>query len=312
MYRHLRAGLIALACSTAFMALAGTPVQVPGTTVRMSPPAGFEPATQFAGFVAPASQASILLAEMPGEAHGQLAPLFANEKAGQDAFAAKGIRVERRTTIATASGEVPVLIGTQQAQGQGFRKWMALFHGDKVVLATVQAPAASGLSQAEVLAALASVQLGPPPSPQQVLDALPFTARAVAPFRVIDTMGGAGLAMTAGDRDRDAEGRQPLIVVASSLSPPGASQEAGALARALLAQTHGLEQARIESSGSAGFAGTQATVLRGRTPQGRQFVQYLSLWPGERYIRLVAMLPADGDAALLTAVEAIAASVAFR
>ncbi|MGE8320469.1 MAG: hypothetical protein ACN6O3_17085 [Comamonas sp.] len=304
------AGLL-LAFSLAAGAAQPAPMAVPGTSVTMAPPAGFALATGFAGFSAADSPSSILLAEMPPQAYAQLAPLFADAQAGRSTFATKGIAVERRTTIATAAGTVPVLVGSQAAHGQNFRKWMALFRGDKVVLATVQAPADGGPAEAEVLRSLASVRLGPAASPQQALDALPFKIEAAAPFRVLNTMTGAGVTLTAGAKDVDPEGRQPLIVVASSLSAPASATEPATLARSLLVQTHGLEQASNPRQESVDFAGTRGVVLRGSTPQGRHFVQYLSLWPGQRYIRLVALLP-DGDPAVQAAVDTIAASVAWR
>lgn len=60
------------------------------------------------------------------------------------------------------------------------------------------------------------------------------------------------------------------------------------------------------------FGGITGHRVDGITPDGRRYRHYLALWPGERFVRLVAILPADSSKAVEDAVDAMAASVRFR
>ncbi len=116
-------------------------LQVPGTSVKMAPPPGFAPATDFAGFVNVEQQGSFVIAEMPAEAMSQLAPLFGDQQKAAASFATKGIKVDGQEEIETKSGETALLLhGTQDANGTTLDKWMALYAGEKTVMITFQIP----------------------------------------------------------------------------------------------------------------------------------------------------------------------------
>lgn len=284
---------------------------IAGTTVSLSVPAGFEPASGFAGLQNLKTKASVMIVEMPAEAHAQISTLFANLDSAKTNFARQNVVIEDREEIETAAGTVPVLSGSQQAGGVSFDKWIALFKGTKTVLITVQAPNDSDLDDDEVHALLKSVSLGAEPSLADKLGALPFSVTAAEPFRVIDTIGGSGVLMMAGPLNTDPSGKQPLLIVAAQLSGPRDAKIED-LSAALLKQTRSLETATVTKREARAFAGGQGHLLAGTNPEGKRFEQYLGIGSDGRFVRLVAIAEADAFDRLKPTIEAIAASVAFK
>lgn len=289
------------------------PVQpVPGSLVRMAPPAGFLPAPNFAGFVTADGQASILVAELPAHSAPAVATLFNDLPSARHHFATQGVEIDRLQSIAADGITVPVAIGRQAAHGHVFDKWVALYQGRRTVLVTVQAPTAHALAQPAALAALASVTLGSPASLDEALAALPFHATARPPFRVIDTLAGAGMLMMAGERDVDPDGGQPRVIIASQLSLPAGSDDLGRLSGVLIGGTREIQQGTPLARQAVAFGGIDGERVTGSLPDGGRYVHYLALWPGRRYVRLVAIFPPGSDADAYEAVEAIARSVRFK
>lgn len=284
---------------------------VPGTTVSMTPPAGFAPAAEFSGFKDRENTASILIAEFPAEAYPQLSTVFGDLELARKAFEAKGISITALKRIDTSSGPALFLSGTQTAGTAHLNKWLALLKGEKTVLITLQATGASALTEAAAQKAVESTTLGSVPSLQEKVAKLPFTIEAAPPFRIVDTIMGSGVVLMAGDKDIDPEGKQPMLVVAADLSGRGASGDLAQTARALIAQTEGLKAATIEAERPVRFAGHDGIVLSGRMPDGRRFSQFAAAGP-QRFIRMIAFVPADRVDDTRAAIEAVARSIAFK
>jgi len=278
----------------------------------MAPPVGFLPAPNFAGFVTADGQASILVAELPADSAPVIATLFNDLPSARQHFATQGVEVDRLHSIVADGIAVPVAVGRQAAHGRVFDKWVALYQGHRTVLVTIQAPAAHALAQPAALAALSSVTLGSRASLDEALAALPFHATAQPPFRVIDTLAGAGMLMMAGERDVDPDGRQPRVIIASQLSLPVGSDDLARLSRVLIGGTREIQQGTPLAWQAVAFGGIEGERVTGSLPDGGRYVHYLALWPGRRYVRLVAMFPPDSDAKTYDAVEAIARSVRFK
>lgn len=303
------AGACLLGCTPG---AAADPVQIPGSQVSLVPPAGMELATQFSGLTGEQGQASILVAELPAEAAEPISTLFGSLPAARTAFASKGIVVDTLAHIQAQGAKVPVVAGTQRAHGQSFRKWAAFYRGANAVLVTVQLPDGSPITDAQVMHTLASVTLQGEVTLATKLAALPFTAEPAGPFRIIDALGGSSLRMTAGPLDVDPQGLQPLIVIASQLALPAGATSPATTSRTLIAGTRELDQGVAQSQRSVSFAGIDGIVVTGTLPEGRRFAHYLALWPGQRYVRMAVIYPADADPDLEQNVAAIAASVMFR
>lgn len=288
------------------------PMAVPGSVVSLSPPPGFTLAPNFSGFVSEDGRASILIAELPAEASSAVGALFVDEPAARNRFASQGVHVDRLESLSIEGRTVPVVIGSQVAHGYSFEKWMALFRGSPTVMITVQAPRDHALTHSQAMQALSSVTIGAQATREQKIAALPFTLTPEPPFRLIDTLSSSAMLLTAGELDTDPEGRQPSVIVASQLSLPFASNDLQKVSDQLIAGTVRIQGGTITSRKDMPFGGITGHRVDGITPDGRRYRHYLALWPGERFVRLVAILPADSSKAVEDAIDAMAASVRFR
>ena len=287
---------------------------ITGTTVSLVPLAGFTPSATFAGLESASTKASLLVVELPPVAHDQLAPLFGDIDKAKTNFARQNITVDDIETIETGAGPVPLITGSQVANGTSYDKWMVLLKGEKTVMITVQSPDGADLDPDDIVAMLKTVSLGAPPSLADKLKALPFTVAAAEPFRVIDTLGGSGVLMTAGPLDADPSGTQPIIVVAYQLSAPIPADKLEAGAEALLMQTKNLETATITTRERVPFAGSSGVLLTGTaTDRGteKRFAQYMAIGADGRFVRLIAIAPASAYDGVKAGIETVAASIAF-
>ena len=169
------------------------------------------------------------------------------------------------------------------------------------------------LLQALLLAACSQASQPSIAVPGSVVSLVPPAGFTPAPpFRLLDSLSGSAVALTAGELDTDPEGRQPMIVVASQLSLPFASNDPQKVSDQLIAGSVRIQGGTITSRENVPFGGITGHRVDGVTPDGRHYRHYLALWPGERFVRLVAILPADSSKEVEDAVEATAASVRFR
>lgn len=304
-----------MACAViSVTAAAQTAQHVTGTTVTMAPPEGFEPATNFSGFADPKTQSSILIAELPPQAWPQLSAMFGSLDTVRAAFKQKGIDVASLDKVPTASSEAFLARGTQTMGDIKIGKWVALAQGSRTVMITVQAMAGARLDDAAVRTMLKTVSLGDPPSEADKLASLPFKVAPSAPFRVLDTMGGAAVSMTVGDKDVDPKGEQPLLIVSAQIgNAPVLSDDAATVAKTLLHQTRHMEAASIETEKQVSFGGaTDGVLLEGKTDDNKRFVQYFATGAAGHFVRLLSYFAADRSDEVRPAVEKIAASVAFK
>jgi hypothetical protein len=294
-------------------AVAQTPQRVAGTTVTVTPPKGFEPAKDFAGFADLASKSSILIAELPPQAWPQLSAMFGSLDGVKTAFKPKGIDVTALDKVPLATGEAFLASGTQAYAGTTMSKWVALAQGSRTVMITVQAMPAAKLDDAAIRAMLKTVSLGDAPSESDKLSSLPFKVAPAAPFRVLDTMGGTAVAMTVGDKNVDPQGEQPLLIVSAQVSgPPVIGNDPAVIAKTLLRQTKDMEAAKIESEKKVAFGGAEGVLLEGRTDGDKRFVQYFATGPNGRFVRMISFFTAARSAELRPAIEQVASSVAFK
>jgi hypothetical protein len=304
--------LISVLCRGPVHAQAPTVQRVPGTTVSLTPPAGFVLATEFSGFKDRDGAASIMVAELPAEAYPQLSTVFGDLEMARKAFATKGISVSALKRVDTSSGPVVFLSGTQTAGTLHLNKWLALLKGQKTVLLTFQAAEASTLTEAAAQKVVESTTLGAVPSLKEKVSELPFKIEATPPFRIVDTIGGSAVLLTAGDKDVDPEGKQPMLIAAIDVSGQAGSGDLAQTARALIAQTQGLKDATVETEKAIRFAGSDGIVLSGKAQDGRYFSQFAALGPQRRFIRMIAFVPPDRADETRPAIESIAQSIAFR
>ena len=313
----LRLALAAmLAASLAVTAQAQQRQQINGTTVSLVPLDGFTPSGKFAGLESLSTRASLVVVEFPPEAHDQLAKLFGDLDAAVAGFAKQNINVSEIDAIETQAGPGRLITGQQDAGGAIFDKWIVLLKGAKTVMITVQAPEDADLDGDDVLTMLKSVALGATPTVAEKVAALPFTVAAHEPFRIVDTLAGAGVLMVVGDLNVDPAGKQPLLIVAHQLSGTSTPGALAATAETMLRQTRDFQTARIAKSEPTSFAGMAGLLLTGSFDHAngtsKRFAQYMAIAPEGRFVRMLVAADPDAFDTLQPAIAAIAESVSFK
>ena len=317
--RYARSGAAALALGlivgATTPALAQNAQPVPGTSVSLVAPQGFEQASGFAGLMNKQSQASVLVVEMPAEAHAQVATLFSSLDVAKTNFARQNVEVQKIEQVDTAAGQVPLVSGKQTVGAARLDKWVSLFKGAKTVMITVQAPESAKLQSDEVRKVMASVSLGREPTIQEKLSSLPFAIQAAEPFRVVDTIGGAGVLMTVGDKNTDPTASQPVMITAYQMSAPVSAEQLETISDALLKQTNELQNATVKEKKRVPFAGQNGVLTTGTFKHSngsdKAFSQYIAVGPDGKFVRLIAMADQSQMSKLQPAIEKTAGSVAF-
>jgi hypothetical protein len=288
---------------------------ISGTTVSLTPLKGFAPSTKFAGLENTEAKASVLVVELPPEAHAQLSALFTNLEMAKTNFAKQNITIDDAEDIETAGGKGRILTGQQKLGAATFDKWIVLLKGAKTVMITVQAPEDSDLDGDDVVTMLKSVSLGAEPTLEQKLEALPFRVRASEPFRVVDTFGGLGVLMTSGPLNVDPKGSQPMLIVSYQTGGQVPAGQLAAVGEKLLQTTRGFEKAEIAKRETVTFAGSKdGAMLSGTITEGsarKRFAQYMGLGADGRFVRLIVSADEAAFPSLEPAIKAIADSVAF-
>jgi hypothetical protein len=309
------APLLAIGLALAAPATAQERTAISGTTVSLSPLKGFAPSAKFAGLENAQSKASLLVVEMPAEAHPQLSQLFGDLDTAKARFAAQNIKLDDAQDLDTGSGKARLLTGKQELGPTSFDKWILLAKGAKTVMITVQAPKEAGLAGSDVVAMLKSVSLGAEPSLDEKLGALPFRIKAAEPFRVVDTFGGLGVLMTVGPADSDPKGQQPMLVASYQTGGQVTQAQLAATGERLLKSTRGFEQAEVSQRGTTAFAGSkEAAMLSGTVSENgtrKRFVQYIGLGAEGRFVRMIVSAEEASFPKLEPAIKSIADSVAF-
>ena len=288
---------------------------ISGTTVSLAPLKGFEPSSTFAGLEQAEAKASVLVVELPAEAHPQLSALFANLETAKTNFAKQNITIDDAEDIETAAGKGRILTGQQALGAATFDKWIVLLKGAKTVMITVQAPEDSDLDSDDIVAMLKSVSLGAEPTLDQKLAALPFRVRATEPFRVVDTFGGLGVLMTSGPLNVDPKGSQPMLIVSYQTGGQVAAGQLAAVGEKLLSTTRGFEKAEITKRDKIAFAGSSDGSLLSGTTVGdsgrKRFAQYMGVGADGRFVRMIVSADEATFPNLEPAIKAIADSIAF-
>jgi hypothetical protein len=287
---------------------AGKLQHVQGTSVSLEPMPGFKPTSSFAGFMNP-NQGSILIVEMPEAAYVQVSQGLGNIEAARTKFAKSNVIVDRLEEIGTADGgKAQVIAGSQTSGDTTYDKWIAVFKGPPTVLITVTSPRSNRLSDAQVRAMMESVSVGRQSTLADKLAALPFSATPAPPFRILDSLAGAVLGMTVGDKDVDPERTQPSVIIAYE---PALVDDPAELERNPR-PPHSLGNPQIDSRKPVTFAGISGILLNGHADGNRRFVQYMAVTREKKLITMVYVAPQPGFDGLKPAAEAIARSVVLK
>ena len=283
---------------------------MPGTSVAMDPPAGFALAEDFAGFAHPPSGSSVLVAELPPEAHAEIAPVFASEALARDALSPQGVTLEEIAPITVDGEPVDLVVGEQRAGTVAVDKYFVVLEGDgATVLVTVSAVGEAGPDRDAAVAALESVALLAPPTLAERVADLPFDFEPAAPFETRRVMAGAAVALATYE-GTDPSGERPILVIASALGRLD-SNDLQAASERLLGETVGFESAAVAEGERVTSGRALAWRVEARAGE-RLAIHYLWPLPRGRYLRLAAMGARAELEPLAGAVAAIAASVEPR
>lgn len=313
----LRYRAVAIAAFTACLAtpaLAEGPIKIDGTTVTITPPPGFERAKDFAGLANAAKGGSFLIAEFPAKAAGDLGALFGDEDRAKANFAKQGIIIAEQEEIESAAGQsIPILRGTQEANGVKLDKWMALYTGAKTVMITFQIPEEHALGEDVMKAAFASVSTGDAPAVKDEIAALPFRVEPTAPFRVVQSLAGSALLMKVGESDEDPERKDPMMIVTYSKSTT-AGQPLAATAEATLKAIQSLQKITVTAKEETTFADADGVILHATAEQDgakKRVMQFFTI-SADRVLQAIAIVPEADFEKLKEAIEETAGTAEFK
>lgn len=306
----LLAGSAVLAAVSFSSAAIAEIIAIPGTSISLDPPEGFSLSEQFSGFVNSEDFSSIIVTELPLEAYSEIATAFASADAATERFASQGIEIEEVSSITVGEMQAPLLKGVQRVEGLQVDKYIVLLRGDATILMVFNVVDRDRLSEGAVLAAIESVQVAATPSLEEQIAQLPFSFDVVAPFQVLQTLAGSGVAITL-NGETDPSGQKPLVVIASSVGSAVEPDDLAAFAERLLRGTRGFANAEIIEQTPIDFAGGDGYLITATVPEGT-ISQYLRVPPNASYVRLIVSGEATEVEKLASEIQTIVRSVRIK
>ncbi len=282
---------------------------VPGTAVRLVPPASFAPASRFPGFQNATTGATIMVTEIPGP--------FADVTSGmtRENLATRGMTLTSRAEV-TVAGHTGLLLGlNQSAGGVPYRKWMVVFGTPSAsVLVTATFREASADAESEPLRrAVLSAQWTPTAPGVVSLEGLPFRLGPTPSF-AIATRVGNNVILTLGGRALPRPPGEPFVVVGAALSRVEVSDRAS-FARRRVQQTASAVDitprpgAELTVAGHPGYELT--ATARDEDTNAPMVIYQTVVFHGGGYTLVQGLLPAAAAEGLLTELRALTRSLSF-
>ena len=265
--------------------------EVAGTKASLVPPAEFEAATQFPGFMDKETGSSVMLTVIPGP--------YAEVTAGftQENLATRQMNLLEK--FEKKQGERDgLLIHLSQTVGLGneFLKWMWVF-GDESETVVVAATFPKESDEAFSKKMRASVESVMWDSNAKVdpLEGLTFQVEEAGKFRVAEVMGNTIILTEEAVFPMEEPGA-PVVVVSASISEDWAGpDDLLAFATKRAKETKGFEKSEIVSSEKWAHAGLEGVVTRatGGGDDGDRFLQQGLLLSDDGYYILQALCQED-------------------
>lgn len=172
MLQRIAALLLGILVATAAPTLAQDPPPVPGTRIGIRPPAGFEPATEFQGFVNRRGGVSIIVSEAPANAYIPTR----NSMQPSETWRQRGMTLVRLEKLDKLPYEHQLALAQRTHSGVQIDVWtLLLTHNDIMgsVIVNVAQTQAPAMTQDQVRSMLSAVRLAAVvPDP---MAGLPFT-----------------------------------------------------------------------------------------------------------------------------------------
>ena len=281
---------------------------VPGTSVDITPPAGFEVAKRFAGFINPQTGASIAISEIPGP-FAEVAAGFADASRMQ----AQGMTLIGQADAEVADARALLIEAGQSAHGVLFSKWvLAVDRGGSTALIVATYPQERAAAYREPLRqVLLATRFGPATDP---LRALGFRVTPRPPFDVARVIG-QNLILAPGGRFPVPDEQTPFMVIGTSVAE-GTIPDRRQFAEARIAKVATVEKLRVgvtESVRIADLDGLKTLASGTGKAAGMPLTVYqVILFDESGYYLMQALTPSADEARYLPLFDAISESFVVR
>lgn len=207
----LHAASTALLAALALGAAApAEPTRVPGTGVRLTPPPGFAPAEQFAGFQNPERNASIVVTEIPGPVSEVRRGMT------RSGLASRGVELIESSRVTVGGKEALLLHVSQRSLGTDYFKWMLVGGSEARTFMVVGTfPAEESDLSDPVRQSLLSASWGEDPR-ADLFEGMPFRVESAPRLKLADRMGNL-LIFTETGRIAPGKPDMAVLIIGSSM-----------------------------------------------------------------------------------------------
>ncbi|MBV9970283.1 MAG: hypothetical protein JO228_09885 [Xanthobacteraceae bacterium] len=267
-----------------------------GSLIGFVPPPGFIVSKHFPGYEDSDGGSMVLLA-LPPQAYTDIEKSMTPE-----AFKAQGITEEKRENLALPDGKGVLVTGSEQENGQKFRKWMFLGAVPTAIgIAAVRIPdgAVKSDSDALIKTSLLTMTARPSVPIEEQLSLVPFKLGEMSGMRPVRILGGTGVFLTDGPKDAPAVAEQPVFIASIGQGGPEQAAERVNFARNLFTGLADFKDIRIVSGDMLRLGGgtlptheLQAEAKDAKTDTPMKIVQWVRFGPGA-FVRMVGVARAD-------------------
>ncbi len=266
-----------------------------GSRIGIVPPPGFTTSKHFPGFENADGAGTIMMMTLPPQ-------LFAEVQGTLSAQAVKaqGVTEDKREELALPSGKAQLVVGTEEENGQKFRKWMFLAllpEGAAVVSVRIANAKLSAYSDQVIHDALQTLTVRTTVPVDEQLELLPFKLADLAGMRAVRALPGTGVFLTDGPKDSPEPSEQSVFVVSLGQGGPEAPNDRANFARNMFTGLSDFKDIRVVGgdmlrlpAGPTHELQAEATDVRTGTPM--KMVQWVRFGSGV-YVRMVGIAPAD-------------------
>lgn len=265
--------------------------------IGIVPPPGFVASKRFPGFENRDSDGTIMMLTLPPQLLGQVESTLTEE-----AVKSQGVTEEKRESFTLPHGNAQLVVGTEEENGQKFRKWMFLGmmpEGIAVVAVRIAEARRGAFSDEVIHDALATLAVRAVVPVEEELETLPFHLADLAGMRPVRTIGGNGVFLTAGPKDSPEPSEQPVFVVSVGQGGPEDSGDRANFARNMFTGLADFKDIHIISGDMLRLGGgtmptheLQAEANDARTGAPMKLVQWVRFAPGV-FFRMVGIARAD-------------------
>jgi hypothetical protein len=276
---------------------AAEPTFPTGSLVGFVPPPGFVASKRFPGFENTDNGGSIVLFNLPPQAYADIEKSMTAE-----AFKAQGITEEKRENLTLPSGKGVLVIGSEQENGQKFRKWMFLGSVPAAIaIAAVRIPgnALKDYPDSVIKTSLLTMTARASVPIEEQISLVPFQLSEMSGLRPVRVLSGAGIFLTDGPKDAPEVADQPVFVVSIGQGGPEQAEERANFARNMFTGLAEFKDVRIVSGDMLRLGGgsmptheLQAEAKDAKTDTPMKIVQWVRFGPGA-FVRMIGIARAD-------------------